>query len=287
MTVTFDVWHKFGRIKKNQRSDLRQVNGGPTSVNAFMPYRKEQFVNGETYHIVVKGIDENVLFKDINDYYREVFSIYEFNNAKPVVIKERRKERAKIKSQTKKVAQEFEKLLKGTNRDPTSVDSRDKLVEVLAFCIMPNHLHLLVRQLVEGGISKFIKKLNGGYGGYFNRKYKRKGYVFQDRFTAVHIKTEEQLKVVFVYIHTNPISLIEPKWKEIGIKNPEKAIEFLENEYRWSSYPDYIGKKNFPSVTDREFVLKVMGGEEGCKEFVRAWIKYKGKIREFAELALE
>jgi len=252
-----------------------------------MPYRKEQFVNGETYHIVVKGIDENVLFKDINDYYREVFSIYEFNNAKPVVIKERRKERAKIKSQTKKVAQEFEKLLKGTNRDPTSVDSRDKLVEVLAFCIMPNHLHLLVRQLVEGGISKFIKKLNGGYGGYFNRKYKRKGYVFQDRFTAVHIKTEEQLKVVFVYIHTNPISLIEPKWKEIGIKNPEKAIEFLENEYRWSSYPDYIGKKNFPSVTDREFVLKVMGGEEGCKEFVRAWIKYKGKIREFAELALE
>ena len=152
---------------------------------------------------------------------------------------------------------------------------------------MPNHFHLLVRQLVVGGISKFMKKLNGGYGGYFNRKYRRKGYVFQDRFTAVHIKNEEQLKVVFVYVHTNPISLIEPKWKEIGIKNPEKAIDFLENKYRWSSYPDYIGKKNFPSVTDREFMLKIMGEEQGCKEFVEGWIRYKGKIREFAELALE
>lgn len=253
-----------------------------------MPYRKEQFVNGEIYHIVVKGIDENILFKDINDHYRGVFSIYEFNNAKQVVIKERRKARAKIKKQIKKVSQEFQKTIKEvTTRDPTSGDLRDKLVEVLAFCIMPNHIHLLVRQLVDGGITKFMKKLNGGYGGYFNRKYGRKGYVFQNRFTAVHIKTEDQLKVVFVYIHTNPVSLIEPKWKEIGIKNPEKAIEFLENKYRWSSYPDYIGKKNFPSVTDREFILKIMDRERGCKEFVDAWIKYKGEIREFAELALE
>jgi len=152
---------------------------------------------------------------------------------------------------------------------------------------MPNHLHLLVRQLVEGGITKFMKKLNGGYGGYFNRKYERKGYVFQNRFVAVHIKDEDQLKVVFVYIHTNPISLIEPKWKEIGIKNPNKVIEFLENEYRWSSYFDYLGKKNFPSVTERDFILKIMGGEKGCKEFVENWIRYKGEIKEFNKLALE
>lgn len=258
-----------------------------------MPYRKEQFINGEIYHIVVKGIDENILFKDINDHYRGVFSIYEFNNAKPVNIKDRRKVRATEKSRIKEIEivnNEFQKVLPEISRGRVSGNlrgsQRKKLVEVLAFCIMPNHLHLLVRQLVDGGISKFMKKLNGGYGGYFNRKYGRKGYVFQDRFSARHIKTEEQLKVVFVYIHTNPISLIEPKWKEIGIKNPEKVIEFLEN-YKWSSYPDYIGKKNFPSVTDREFILKIMGGERGCKEFVDAWIKYKGKIREFAELALE
>lgn len=91
---------------------------------------------------------------------------------------------------------------------------------------------------------------------------------------------------MFVYIHNNSISFIEPNWKEIGIKNPEKAIGFVEN-YKWSSYPDYIGKKNFPSVTDREFLLKIMGREKDCREFVEAWIKYKGKIREFTKLALE
>ena len=80
--------------------------------------------------------------------------------------------------------------------------------------------------------------------------------------------------------------MIEPKWKEIGIKNPEKVIKFLE-DYKWSSYPDYIGKKNFPSVTQRDFVLKIMGGKKGCKDFVEAWIKYKGEIRKFSELALE
>ncbi len=245
-----------------------------------MPYRKEQFINGEIYHLVVKGIDENVIFKDLDDHYRGIFSIYEFNNAKHVIIRERRKARLRIKKEFRKIAKE------AADRDPTSVDSRDKLVEVLAFCFIPNHLHLLVRQLKNNGISKFMAKLDGGYGGYFNRKYARQGYVFQKRFTAIRIKNEEQLKTVFVYIHTNSISLIEPKWKEIGIKNPKKAIKFVE-DYKWSSYPDYIGKKNFPSVTEREFISKIMGDEKGCKDFVDFWIKYKGKIKKFPEISLE
>jgi len=262
-----------------------------------MPYRKEQFVNGEIYHIVVKGIDGNEIFKDIDDNYRGVFSIYEFNNAKQVSIKDRRKARAAEKSRIKEIKainKEFQKILIETSRGPTSGkstsgklgDSRDKLVEVLAFCIMPNHLHLLVRQLKDKGISKFMAKLGTGYGGYFNRKYNHQGHVFLRQFTAVHIENEEQLKTVFVYIHTNPISLIEPKWKEKGIENSKKAIKFLEG-YKWSSYLDYIGKKNFPSVTDREFILKIMGDKQGCKEFVEGWIKYKGEIKEFPEIALE
>ena len=243
-----------------------------------MPRRKEQFVNGEIYHIIVKGIDENVIFKDIDDHYRGIFSIYEFNNTKPVVIFKRRQKIKAFKNR-------FQKFSRG--RASTDFpDERDPLVEILAFCFMPNHIHLLLRQLKDDGITKFMSKVGTGYGGYFNRKYSRQGYVFQKRFTAVHIKTNEQLKTVFVYIHTNGISLIEPKWKEIGIKNPEKVIKFLE-DYKWSSYPDYIGKKNFPSVTDREFMLNIMGGEKGCREFVESWIRYKGEIKEFPELTLE
>lgn len=251
-----------------------------------MPYRKEQFVNGEIYHIVVKGIDGNLLFKDIDDHYRGVFSIYEFNNAKRVEIRERRRERVRTKEQLKKISQEFEEIKVQIRRGPTSADSRDKLVEVLAFCIMPNHLHLLLWQLKDDGITQFMQKLGTGYGGYFNRKYARQGHVFLKQFTAIHIKTDDQLKNVFVYIHINPTSLVEPKWKEMGIKNPTEVIKYLKS-YKWSSYSDYIGKKNFPSVTNREFLLKVMGGEKGCRNFVKNWIKYKGEIKKFVNLALE
>ena len=238
-----------------------------------MPYREAQFVKGEIYHIILRGIDDNLIFKDQDDYYRGIFSIYEFNTTRPVTIQYRRKVRAKIK--------------KELDRGPSSIaDERDKVVEVLAFCLMPNHIHLLLKQLKDNGITRFMSKVGTGYGGYFNRKNNRKGYVFQNRFLAVHVKNEDQLKNVFVYIHTNPASLIEPNWKERGIKNPKKAVEFLKN-YKWSSYQDYIGKKNFPSVTDRNFILKTMNTEKGCKKFIEYWLRYKGEIREFSNLALE
>lgn len=246
-----------------------------------MPYRKEEFINGEIYHIIVKALDDNVIFKDIDDHYRGIFSIYEFNTTKPVTIQGRRRIRASLKKKEK------DRGRASINSGVEFVrDERDRLVEVLAFCIMPNHIHLLVRQLQDKGIVRFMSKFNTGYGGYYNRKNQRKGYVFQDRFTAVHIENDTQLKVVFVYIHTNPISLIEPKWKKFGIKKPKKAIEFIES-YKWSSCSDYIGEKNFPSVTDRGFILETFGGADSCKELIEDWVKYKGEIKEFIEILLE
>jgi len=252
-----------------------------------MPYRKEQFVNGEIYHIVLRGIDNNLIFKDVDDYYRGIFSIYEFNTSKPTTIKDRRKARLSIKKKLNKLSRDpFSGQIGKVGEKLSIIDERDKLVEVLAFCFMPNHIHLLLKQVKDGGITKFMRKLGAGYGGYFNRKYNRKGYVFQNRFSDVRIKNNKQLKIVFVYIHTNPIALIEPHWKENGIENPKKAIKFLEN-YKWSSYSDYIGKKNFPSVTERTLILRIMKEARGCKTFVGHWVRYKGEIKKFVELALE
>jgi len=248
-----------------------------------MPYRQQQFFNGEIYHVVTRRLEDHLLFKNIDDYYRGVFSIYKFNTTEPVEIAERRK----LRTQLKRKLKAFE--AKGERVSATlSVDNRDKLVEILAFSLMPNHIHLLLRQLKDGGITTFMNKFGAGYPAYFKQKYglKRKGYFFQGRFVSVYVKTNNQLKIVFVYIHVNPISLIEPKWKDIGIQNPEKAIEFVEN-YKWSSYSDYIGKKNFSSVTGRDFLSEIMGGEQGCKKFVNDWIKYKGEIRKFTNLTLE
>ncbi|MBU2545046.1 transposase [Patescibacteria group bacterium] len=239
-----------------------------------MPYRDQQLVNDEVYHVVLRRIEDELLFKGVDDYYRGIFSIYEFNTTKPVIIRERRKIREQIKKE---------------NRDPVSViDERDRLVDVLTFCLMPNHIHLLLRQRKDGGITKYINKIGAGYPAYFKQKHglTRKGYFFQGRFVAVHVKDNKQLTTVFVYIHANPISLIQPKWKETGIYNPDEVIKFLE-EYRWSSYLDYIGIKNFPSVIEKELLTSLIGNEEKCKEIINNWVKYKGKIQEYEELALE
>jgi putative transposase len=251
-----------------------------------MPKEKREFVNGEIYHLVLRRAGNELLFGDIDDYYRGIFYIYECNDTNPVKIKERREARAKFKEMMKKIkAEEMPSTL-------VWKDKRDKLVEVLAFCLMPNHIHLLVRQLKDKGISKFVQKIASGYACYFKRKYgvKLRGYFFQDRFAAVRVNTDDQLRTVFVYIHSNPVLLIEPEWKEKGIEDFEKTIKFLE-EYKWSSYQDYLGKKNFPSVTEREFILGVMGGIEGCRKWVEDWLKFKKEIRElmkkFEPLSLE
>jgi len=234
-----------------------------------MPIKRPQLVNNEIYHIVVRGVGDSLIFKDKDDYYRAIFSLYEFNTTEPIEIRERRKAR--------KAAKTTGELFS---------DTRKLLVEILAFYFIPNHIHLLVRQLRDEGITQFMRKFGAGYATYFNKKYNRKGHLFQGRFRAVHIKTNEQLKNVFVYIHTNGISLIEPKWKEKGINNPKKVIKFLEN-YKWSSYPDYIGGKIFPSLTKRNFLLRVMGGKKGCRKFVESWVRYKGEIKDFGDITLE
>jgi len=234
-----------------------------------MSNQKTQLVKDELYHIVYRAVGDTTIFQNEDDYYRGIFSFYEFNTKNLVTIRERRKIRLEYKK---------------TNRSLTP-DDRDLLVEILVFCFMPNHIHLLLKQLKDNGISQFMQKFGSGYANYFNKKYTRKGHLF-NKFKAVYIENNNQLKNVFTYIHTNPISLVEPGWKEKGIENPKKVIEFLES-YKWSSYQDYIGIKNFPSVTKRDFLLEVMGGEIGCKEAVEDWIKYKKEIKDFKDVVLE
>ncbi len=245
-----------------------------------MPSKQPQLSNDEFYHIILRGVGDYLIFKDINDYYRGIFSIYEFNNTNSVSIRDRREQRKKEKLiQSQAPRGQTSGSLRGKD-----VDKRDKMVEILVFCFMPNHIHLLVRQLKDNGISNFMQKLGTGYAVYFNKKYSRKGHLF-NKFKAVHIETNDQLQNVITYIHANPISLIEPGWKENGIENPKKVIEFLE-KYKWSSFQDYIGGKNFLSVTKRDFLLEVMGKDQGCKEAVENWIKYKKEIKDFGDVFL-
>lgn len=230
-----------------------------------MPIKRPEFANGEIYHIIIRGVGDSLIFKNKGDYYRGIFSLYEFNTTRPVIIREKRKQRKQHKY-----------------KEPFS-DKREKMVEILAFCLMPNHIHLLLWQRKKNGISEFARKFGAGYVGYFNRKHDRKGPLF-GKFRAVHVATNNQLEAVYCYIHTNPASIADPAWKKRGTRFPKKAVKFIEG-YKWSSYRDYCGQKNFPSVTEREFVAKSLGGPKRCCKLVQKWVKYKKDI--VPEMSLE
>lgn len=223
-----------------------------------MPIRKVQFVKGEFYHIIKRGIEEREIFLDDEDRLRFINSLLVFNDTKPCPWQSR--------------AFWFQ-------RNPTSLlDYRPQnpLVEIHAFVLMRNHFHLLLRQLLENGVIKLMRKL-GGYSYYFNKKYRRGGTLFQSRYKATIIKNESYLKTAFVYIHTNPAEIIEPGWKKWRVRDSRRTIEFLENEYRWSSYWDYIGKQNFPQITNRDFFSGLLGKEQ-IREEVGSWIQFKNEI---------
>ena len=120
------------------------------------------------------------------------------------------------------------------------IDEKDRkpVVKIHCSCLMPNHFHLILEQLEDCGISKFMQKLGIGYTKYFNEKYERDGVLFQGKFKAVLIDRDEYLNYLVQYIYMNPLDLFETRWKEEGIKNWHKAKKFLQS-YRWSNCKDY------------------------------------------------
>ncbi|MCD6429536.1 transposase [bacterium] len=247
-----------------------------------MPIKRPQIIKGEIYHVVSRAVEGVLLFKEEKDYFRMIHDLFEFNDENPTdwtyrQFYEKRSRSEDNESHSEECSEEKNKR------------KRKLLVAILAFCLMPNHMHLLVKQLQEKGISKFMRKIGAGYGLYYNKKYDRSGHLFQGRYRIVHVKSEAQLQTAFVYIHTNPVSLIVPNWREKGIPKDQlrKVIEFLEKKYRWSSYLDYLGKRNFPSLTSRDFLTRIMGGKEGCREYVNAWLEHKKELKDLEKIALE
>jgi len=217
-------------------------------------------ITDEIYHIILRGVEGRVIFQNEEDYYRAIHDLYEFNDEDNVSWIYRH---AFKDNQAK-----TDILEKADNKK-----QRKLLVHILAFCLMPNHLHFLLKQIKDKGISKFMQKFGSGYAVYFNNKYHRQGALFQSRFKPVLIENEEQLKNNFVYIHSNPVALIEPNWKIGGIKDLKRAIKAVEN-YKWSSYQDYLSYKNFPSLTHRGLFEKMLQPNER-RSFVNDWLKHK------------
>ena len=98
------------------------------------------------------------------------------------------------------------------------------------------------------------------------------GLIFNGRFKRFLIKDDPHFVHIPYYVHLNPLDLKMPEWRRRKIKNPKAALKFL-NSYKWSSHLDYLGEKNFPSVTQRELLLEFFGGEKGYEKSLKNWLK--------------
>ncbi|MBI5077760.1 MAG: transposase [Candidatus Yonathbacteria bacterium] len=211
----------------------------------------------EFYHLYSRGTDKRIIFMDHHDYQRFKALLYVCNSTNPVDI-----------AKHFRGGRTFEELF--------DIEREDTLVDIGVYCLMPNHIHLLVREKTDGGITKFMHKLLTAYSMYFNKKNSRTGSLFESKFKAKHVNTDEYLKYNFAYQHLNPVKIIDPKWKENGIADRETAKRFLM-EYSYSSYPDYQGVVRPESkILSRAAFPEYFTTVGDFDAFISDWLSYGG-----------
>ncbi len=199
----------------------------------------------ELWHVLNRGVDGRNLFIDSQDYVRFIHNLFQFNDRAPAQGLARR--RAPTNSNV-------------GFRKPYI---RERLVDIHGWVLMKNHYHLLLSERVDGGLSLFLRKINVGYANYFNERYEREGALLQGRTKKILIEREAHFLYILHYLHLNPLDYLQgaEDWRirsKNGIKNMKETLEYLDS-YRWSSYLDYTGKKNFPSVLTTSLFKDALG----------------------------
>ena len=176
----------------------------------------KNFAEGEIYHIYNRGVDKMAIFLDEQDY--KIFLDRLNESLYPELV-------------------DYSKLPKYATRRKTLPPNSYDLV---SFCLMPNHFHVLIKQNNHLPITQLVLKICTGYSKYFNKKYGRVGSIFQDRFKSVRISRNEQLLWISYYIHNNPV-------KANMVSAPQN--------YKWSSFLDYVNVEK-DSICKKEIILK-------------------------------
>jgi putative transposase len=220
--------------------------------------RKDPFITGQYYHLYNRGIDKRIIFKLKRDYERFMILLYLSNSNQSF----------RLDDILNKQNKTFEEVLKINKDEP--------LVSIGAWCLMTNHFHILVRQEVDGGITKFMKKLGTGYSMFFNIKYQRKGSLFGGLFKSKLIGNDDNYtRQLFAYIHLNPLEIEFPKWEEDVNKSSLEMKNFL-NSYRYSSYKDYIGEDRVESnLLRKDNFPDYFTSKKGFKDFVENYFLNK------------
>jgi len=218
--------------------------------------RKFKFSIGEFYHLYNRGTEKRRTFMNEKDRKRFVALLYICNDSNETHI-------SNI-------------LQSGSIRDIFDMERRRPIVAIGSYCLMPNHFHILAKEIELAGISHFMQKVSTAYTMYFNKKYGRTGSLFQGRFKATHANEDAYLKYLYAYIHLNPVKLIEADWKEMGIKNRKKAWGFLR-EYKYSSYLDFTGNHRIERkiLNQKTFPEYFTSGSKDFESLISFWFSFK------------
>lgn len=243
--------------------------------------RKVKFANNEFYHIYNRGVDKRKIFNKAGDYERFLFGLFVFNNAKPATNAGYHSNYWSFNYWS------LASIAEAPIEISKDESENERLVDIVSFCLMPNHFHLALKQKIDGGVSRFLHKLGTGHTNFFNLKYQRTGSLFQGSFKAVHVLDDRHLKHLVRYIHLNPLELVEPNWKKEGIKSWGKAKLFLDF-YRWSSYCYYISKAK-TTLLNMELISELFGDDLGRphEEFVKGWTQKDEVTKAIIEAKLQ
>ncbi len=215
-----------------------------------MSVRKVPFAFDEYFHIYNRGNSKQDLFRDNLDRERFQTLLFLANGTAPFVFRE----------VVKEGVYDFER--------------GEPLVYIGAYCLMPNHFHILLTPAIEGGVQMFMQKLSTGYSMYFNRKYKRTGVLFEGKFKSQHADSDEYLKYLFSYIHLNPVKLIQSDWKESGIRDLGKTKQYLD-EYKYSSLHDYCSIRDESVIIEPDKFPEYFKGRGEVDTELLGWLSYR------------
>lgn len=211
--------------------------------------------NNNFYHILNRGVEKRKIFLNKKDYLRFLHNIEDFNDNNITL------------------ESYYNRRVKNYNNSNTTV--KKPLVDVICWCLMPNHFHILVKENIDKGASLFSMKNTNGFTKYFNSQNKRSGVLFQGKSKIIFIEEDMHFNWLPFYILSNPLDLFQSDWREKGVKEPKKSLDFLIN-YEWSNLSSFFyGPRRSVEVNN---FLKVFDttAERFKSEFEEWLINYKG-----------
>jgi len=196
---------------------------------------------GEYYHIYNRGYGKQLIFLNQKDLSRFLFLILYFQS--PVNF-----------PQVNRLTNLYDKNNNfEVEKEDTEEILSNRYIDLISYCFMPNHFHLILKEVKENGISQYMQRIQNSHTKYFNLKYERTGHLFQGPFKIVHIEDNEQLLHLSAYIHRNPREISQ--WRN------------KEDFYEWSSYQDYIHKNRWGEILKTDIILDQFDNTKEYRNF--------------------